>query len=84
MKSLLTSLDLEEALLGVDKMTGTDDDKRRKDSKALAQIMLNLSNEILQQVHKETTTKSLWEKLESLLMTKTPATRLYAKAPLLS
>lgn len=85
MESILISLDLEEAILGVDKITGTNDvEKKKKDAKALAQVRLHLSNEILQQVIKEKTTKNLWEKLESLLMTKTPATRLYAKARLYS
>jgi gag-polypeptide of LTR copia-type len=80
MESILTSLDLEDAILGVNDITGKDDaEKKKKDAKALAQVWLHLSNKILQ-VIKEKTSKDLWERLESLLMTKTPATRLYAKA----
>jgi gag-polypeptide of LTR copia-type len=85
MESILTSLELEESILGVNNITDKDDaEKKKKDAKALAQVRLHLSNEILQQVIKEKTTKDLWERLESLLMTKTPATRLYAKARLYS
>ncbi|PHT46325.1 Nuclear transcription factor Y subunit C-4 [Capsicum baccatum] len=49
MRDVLAQMDLEEALLGFDKMPSswTDEDKWRKDQKALSQIHLHLSNQIL-------------------------------------
>lgn len=49
MESVLTALDLEEAILGISEIIGKDDGekKKKKDQKALAQIRLHLSNEIL-------------------------------------
>ncbi|KAG8482633.1 hypothetical protein CXB51_024176 [Gossypium anomalum] len=58
-------MDLEDALLGIDKMlsTLTDEEKKRKDRKALTQLHLYLSNEILQDVMKEKTAAALWKRL---------------------
>ena len=84
MRAVLISLDLHEALLGMDKMPGTAEEKQMKNLKALAQIQLHLSSEILQEVSKETSAAGLWLKLESLLMTKSPANRLYVKSRLYS
>ncbi|KAG8498724.1 hypothetical protein CXB51_005090 [Gossypium anomalum] len=57
MQAVLAQMDLEDALLGIDKMpsTLTDEEKKRKDRKALTQLHLHLSNEILQDVMKEKT-----------------------------
>ena len=65
---VLTQMDLKDALLGFEKMPSSwmDEDKRRKDRKALSQILLHLSNQILQDVLKETTVVALWLKLKSL------------------
>ncbi|KAG8498772.1 hypothetical protein CXB51_005218 [Gossypium anomalum] len=47
MQAVLAQMDLEDALLGIDKMpsTLTDEEKKRKDRKALTQLHLHLSNE---------------------------------------
>ena len=49
MRAVLSQLDLDDALLGIDKMPATwsADEKQRKDHKALSQIYLHLSNNIL-------------------------------------
>ncbi|KAF3643363.1 hypothetical protein FXO38_20632 [Capsicum annuum] len=69
---VLVLIDLDDALLGFEKMPSSrmDEDKRCKDQKALSQIHLYLSNQILQDVLKETTVATLWLKLESLCMKK--------------
>ncbi|KAG8477522.1 hypothetical protein CXB51_031082 [Gossypium anomalum] len=58
MQAVLAQMDLEDTLLGIDKMpsTLTGEEKKRKDRKALTQLHLHLSNEILQDVMKEKTT----------------------------
>ncbi|KAG8500642.1 hypothetical protein CXB51_004528 [Gossypium anomalum] len=57
MQAVLAQMDLEDALLGIDKMPSnlTDEEKKRKDRKALTLLHLHLSNEILQDVMKEKT-----------------------------
>ncbi|KAG8499392.1 hypothetical protein CXB51_005981 [Gossypium anomalum] len=69
MQAVLAQMDLEDALLGIDKMpsTLTDEEKKRKDRKALTQLHLHLSNEILQDVMKEKTAAALWKRLEQIL-----------------
>ena len=61
MRVVLAHMDLDEALLGLDKMSSslTKEEKERKDRKALSQIHLHLSNQILQDVLKEKTTDVL-------------------------
>ena len=49
------------------------------DSKAPSAIQLCFSNELLREVVKETTTKGIWEKLESLYMAKSITNRLILK-----
>ncbi|KAG8493469.1 hypothetical protein CXB51_010771 [Gossypium anomalum] len=68
-QAVLAQMDLEDALLGIDKIpsTLTDEEKKRKDRKALTQLRLHLSNEILQDVMKEKTTAALWKRLEQIL-----------------
>ncbi|KAG8500597.1 hypothetical protein CXB51_004498 [Gossypium anomalum] len=74
-------MDLEDALLGIDKMpsTLTDEEKKRKDRKALTQLHLYLSNEILQDVMKEKSTAALWKRLEQICMSKTLTSKLHMK-----
>ncbi|KAG8482954.1 hypothetical protein CXB51_021884 [Gossypium anomalum] len=57
MQAVLAQMDLKDALLEIDKMpsTLTDEEKKRKDRKALTKLYLHLSNEILQDVMKEKT-----------------------------
>ncbi|PHU07815.1 hypothetical protein BC332_24304 [Capsicum chinense] len=56
MWAVLAQIDLDDTLLGFDKMPSswTNEDKWCKDQKALSQIRLHLSNQILQNVLKET------------------------------
>ncbi|KAG8489132.1 hypothetical protein CXB51_017197 [Gossypium anomalum] len=81
MQVVLAQMDLEDALLGIDKMslTLTDEEKKRKDRKALAQLHLHLSNEILKDVMKEKTAAALWKRLEQICMSKTLTSKLHMK-----
>ncbi|KAG8498774.1 hypothetical protein CXB51_005214 [Gossypium anomalum] len=81
MQAVLTQMDLEDALLGIDKMpsTLTDKEKKRKDRKALTQLHLYLSNKILQDVMKEKTVAALWKRLEQICMSKTLTSKLHMK-----
>ncbi|KAG8501650.1 hypothetical protein CXB51_004779 [Gossypium anomalum] len=81
MQAVLAQMDLEDALLGIDKMpsTLTDEEKKRKDQKALTQLHLHLSNEILQDVMKEKTAAALWKRLEQICMSKTLTSKLHMK-----
>ena len=74
-------MDLDEALLGLDKMVSslTKEEKERKDRKALSYIHLYLSNQIQQDVLKEKTTDALWLKLEDLCKTKSLTSKLHLK-----
>ncbi|KAG8478359.1 hypothetical protein CXB51_028117 [Gossypium anomalum] len=78
---VLVQMDLEDALLGIDKMPSTliDEEKKRKDQKALTQLHLHLSNEILQDVMKEKTAAALWKRLEQICMSKTLTSKLHMK-----
>ncbi|KAG8473502.1 hypothetical protein CXB51_035665 [Gossypium anomalum] len=80
-QAVLAQMDLEDALLGIDKMpsTLTDEEKKRKDRKALTQLPLHLSNEILQDVMKEKTAAALWKRLEQICMSKTLTSKLHMK-----
>ncbi|KAG8498113.1 hypothetical protein CXB51_007338 [Gossypium anomalum] len=81
MQAVLLQMDLEDALLGIDKMPSIliDKEKRRKDRKALTQLHLHLSNEILQDVMKEKTATALWKRLEQICMSKTLTSKLNMK-----
>ena len=74
---LNAQMDLDDALLGIDKMSSslTKEEKERKDSKAPSQIHLHLSNQILQ----GKTTDALWLKLEELCMMKSIKSKLHLK-----
>ncbi|KAG8477517.1 hypothetical protein CXB51_031022 [Gossypium anomalum] len=81
MQAVLAQMDLEDALLGIDKMSSTltDEEKKCKDRKALTQLHLHLSNEILQDVMKEKTATALWKRLEQICMSKTLTSKLHMK-----
>ncbi|KAL5837325.1 hypothetical protein ACOSQ3_014494 [Xanthoceras sorbifolium] len=81
MRAILIHNGLHQALLGKDKLPSTMDEakKHEMDDKTLASIQLCLSNEVLREVMQEKTTKDLWEKLESLYVTKNLTTKLVAK-----
>ena len=66
MQAILAKMDLDDALLGFDKMPSswTTDEKQYRDRKALSQIHLHLSNQILYDVLKEKIVNVLWLKLE--------------------
>ncbi|KAG8493611.1 hypothetical protein CXB51_011778 [Gossypium anomalum] len=66
MQAVLAQMDLEDALLGIDKMpsTLTDEEKKRKDRK---------------DVMKEKTTAALWKRLEQICMSKTLTSKLHMK-----
>ncbi|KAG8497256.1 hypothetical protein CXB51_008476 [Gossypium anomalum] len=81
MQEVLAQMDLEDALVGIDKMPSTliDEEKKHKDQKALTQLHLHLSNEILQDVMKEKTVDALWKRLEQICMSKTLTSKLHMK-----
>ena len=58
MQAILTQMDFEEALLGCDKVLSswTIEEKQKKDNKAMNQIHLLLSNDVLQDVLREKST----------------------------
>ncbi|KAG8496701.1 hypothetical protein CXB51_007821 [Gossypium anomalum] len=66
MQAVLAQMDLEDALLGIDKMlsTLTDEEKKRKDRK---------------DVMKEKTVAALWKRLEQICMSKTLTSKLHMK-----
>ncbi|KAG8480131.1 hypothetical protein CXB51_025349 [Gossypium anomalum] len=66
MQAVLAQMDLEDALLGIDKMpsTLTDEEKKRKDRK---------------DVMKEKTAAALWKRLEQICMSKTLTSKLHMK-----
>ncbi|KAG8480092.1 hypothetical protein CXB51_025341 [Gossypium anomalum] len=74
-------MDLEDVLLGIDKMpvTLTDEEKKRKDRKSLTQLHLYLSNKILQDVMKKKIAAVLWKMLEQICMSKTLTSKLHIK-----
>ncbi|KAG8475483.1 hypothetical protein CXB51_032327 [Gossypium anomalum] len=59
--------------------TLTDEEKKHKDRKALTQLHLHLSNEILQDLMKEKTAAALWKRLEQICMSKTLTSKLHMK-----
>ena len=84
MRAILIQNGVHKAIDGVEKMPEGMSASRREeiDTKALSAIQLCLSNEVLREVVKETTTKSIWEKLESLYMAKSVTNRLLLKSRL--
>ena len=84
MLDVVAQMDLDDALLRIDKMLSllTKQEKECEDRKALSQIHLHLSNQILQDVLKEKTVDVLWLKLEELCMTKSLMSKLHLKQQL--
>ncbi|KAG8483161.1 hypothetical protein CXB51_022138 [Gossypium anomalum] len=78
---VLAQMDLEDALVGVDKMPSTlmEEEEKCKDRNVLTQLHLHLSNEILQDMMKEKTAVALWAKLQQLCMSKTLTSKLHMK-----
>ena len=83
-KAILIQNGVHKALEGEEKKPiGVSEAKWEKmDTKALSAIQLCLSNEVLREVVKETTSKGIWEKLESLYMAKSVTNRLLLKSRL--
>ena len=52
------------------------------DERDMSMIRLSMANEILSNILDEKTTKSMWEKLESLYMTKSLSNKLFMKKQL--
>lgn len=84
MMAILTQMDLEEALLGKDKMSPDlkDEQKNKMNRKAVSQIQLHLSNEILQDVLNEDDAACLWRRLEEICMKKNLTNKLRLKQQL--
>ena len=84
MKAILIQNGVQKAIAGVEKMPEgmTAASWEEIDSKALSVIQLCLSNEVLREVVKETTTLGMWEKSESLYMAKSITNRLLLKSRL--
>ena len=74
MQGVLAQLDLEDALV-VPMPESWNEDKK----KALTQIQLHLSNDIFQDVQKETKAHEFWSRLEEICMAKTVTRRNLAK-----
>ena len=84
MKAILIQNGVQKAIDGVEKMHEGMTTTRWKeiDTKALWTIQLCLFNEVLREVVKETTTKGILEKLESLYMAKNVTNRIPLKSRL--
>ena len=81
MRAILIQSGLKKALEGKAKKPDTmsDAEWEELDEKALTAIQLMLSKEVLREVAHETTTAGLWNRLESLYMTKSLANKLRLK-----
>jgi len=73
MRTLLGILGREEALEAEKKIpkTFTKEQKKEINKKAFNTLIFSLGDKVLQEVSKMTTTKDLWNRLETLYMTKT-------------
>jgi hypothetical protein len=84
MRAILTQAKVDDAL---DKFGNKDskswtDDEKRKDRKALTQIQVHFSNNILQDCWWEKTAAALWLKLESICMSKDLTSKMHLKMKL--
>ena len=72
MKAILTQNGLHKALVGKEQMPSSWDAEKKAEveERALSTIQLCLSNEVLREVLDQKTAKDLWDKLESLYITK--------------
>ena len=84
MEAILVQDGCEIALDGVEKKPAdlTSEKFTDLDKKARSGIILNLSDEVLQEVAGETTAKGMWDKLKAMYMKKTVENRLYLKQKL--
>ncbi|WVZ74347.1 hypothetical protein U9M48_022542 [Paspalum notatum var. saurae] len=84
MRAILSQADLDDALdkFGNKASTSWSDEEKRRDRKALSQIYLHLSNNILQEVLQEKTAAALWLKLESICMSKDLTSKMHLKMKL--
>src|SRR5881394_1570665 len=81
MRVVLAHTGLDDALDGFDsKPQGSwSADEKKKDHKALSQIHLHLSNNILQEVLQEKTATALWLKLASICISKDLTNKMHVK-----
>ncbi len=84
MRAIFAHTDLDDALdnFGNKDQKSWSDEEKRKDRKALSQIHLHLSNNILQEVLQEKTAAALWLKLESICMSKDLTSKMHLKMKL--
>ena len=86
MRVVLAHADLDDVLDGFNSkpQASWPIDEKKKDRKALSQIHLHLSNNILQEVLQEKTASDLWLKLESIYMSKDLTSKMHVKMKLFS
>ena len=84
MQAILTQDGCKLALDGEDKKPAdmSSDKFKDLDDKARSGIILNLTDEVLQEVAGESTAKGMWDKLKAMYMKKTVENRLYLKQKL--
>ena len=84
MKAILIQNGVHKVIEGEEKKPiGVSEAKwEEMNTKALSVIQHCLSNEVLREVVKETTSKRIWEKLESIYMAKSVTNRLFLKSRL--
>src|SRR6266540_2201950 len=84
MRAVFAHTDLDDALDGFDSKphASWSADEKKKDRKALSQIHLHLSNNILQEVLQEKIVAALWLKLESICMSKDLTSKMHVKMKL--
>src|SRR6266542_3591794 len=80
-RAVLAHTDLDDAIDCLDSKpkTSWSTDENKNDSKALSQIYLHLSNNILQEVLQEKTAAALLLKLESICMSKDITSKMHVK-----
>ena len=80
-KALLSQQKILKAIEGAKKLPDSLNDEQNFDmlEMALGTIILNLSDNVLREVNDETTAYSVWNKLESLYMTKSLTDKIYLK-----
>jgi hypothetical protein len=84
MRAVLSQADLDDALdkFGNKNSDSWSEEEKRRDRKALSQIHLHLSNNILQEVLQEKTAAALWLQLESICMSKDLTSKMHLKMKL--
>ena len=78
-KDLLIQQGLKKTLTGEKPQDMSNADWEDLDERAMSTIRLSMANEILSNILDEKTTKSMWEKLESLYMTKSLLNKVFMK-----